>query len=126
MDIRDCAPEDLPSDLSYEDFLQMLLPLRDSLDILGGKWKLQIIFSLKFGRKRFKQIQREIPGISPKMLSKELKELEINDLAERYVHNTMPITVEYELTEYGQTLKSVVTELYKWGAAHRRHIAEKK
>jgi len=125
MDIKYCDREDLPSNVSYEDFVQMLVPLRDSLDILGGKWKLQIIFSLKFGRKRFKQIQREIPGISPKMLSKELKELEINDLAKRYVHNTMPITVEYELTEYEKTLKSVVTELYKWGAAHRRHIAER-
>jgi DNA-binding HxlR family transcriptional regulator len=125
MDTTDYNLENLPPDLSYEDFLQMLLPLRDSLDILGGKWKLQIIFSLKFGRKRFKEIQREIPGITSKMLSKELKDLEMNDLATRYVHNTAPITVEYELSEYGKTLKSVVIELYKWGSAHRRHIAHK-
>src|ERR1700749_4401215 len=120
MDTTEYDLENLPQDLSYEDFLQMLLPLRDSLDILGGKWKLQIIFSLKFGRKRFKEIQREIPGITSKMLSKELKDLEINDLATRYVFNTAPITVEYELSEYGKTLKPVVVELYKWGAAHRK------
>ncbi|TWI96265.1 HxlR family transcriptional regulator [Mucilaginibacter frigoritolerans] len=125
MDTTDYDLENLPPDLSYEDFLQMLLPLRDSLDILGGKWKLQIIFSLKFGRKRFKEIQREIPGITSKMLSKELKDLEMNDLATRYVHNTAPITVEYELSEYGKTLKSVVIELYKWGSAHRKHITSK-
>jgi DNA-binding HxlR family transcriptional regulator len=125
MEVKEQDLENLQIQLSPEEYVQMLLPLKDALDILSGKWKLQIIFSLKFGRKRFKEIQRAIPGISPKMLSKELKELEINELAQRFVYDTKPITVEYELTDYGQSLKPVVTELYKWGAAHRKRIIGK-
>jgi DNA-binding HxlR family transcriptional regulator len=125
MEVKEHDLENLQLQLSPEEYVQMLLPLKDALDILSGKWKLQIIFSLKFGRKRFKEIQRAIPGITPKMLSKELKELEINELAQRFVYDTKPITVEYELTDYGQSLKPVVTELYKWGAAHRKRIIGK-
>ncbi len=122
MKVKEQALKNLQVPPSSGKYEQMLLPLRDALDILSGKWKLQIIFSLKTGRKRFKEIQRTIPGITAKMLSKELKELEINDLAQRYVYDTMPVTVEYELTEYGQSLKPVIRELYKWGAAHRKKI----
>ena len=100
----------------------MILPVRDALDILSGRWKLQIILSLKFGKKRFKQIQREIPGLTPKMLSKELKELEMNELAEREVHDTVPVLIEYGLTPYGRTLSPLILELHSWGAAHRKRI----
>jgi DNA-binding HxlR family transcriptional regulator len=99
-----------------------LLPVKDALDILSGKWKIQIILSLSFGTKRFNQIQREIPRLTPKMLSKELKELEINELVVRTVYDTLPVTVEYQLTAYGQTLKPLIAELYKWGTKHRRRI----
>lgn len=111
-----------PSHLNSTECKNALLPVRDALDILSGKWKLQIILSLTFGKKRFKQIQREIPGLTPKMLSKELKELEINELAARYVYDTSPVTVEYELTPYGKTLKPLINELHKWGAKHRKRI----
>jgi DNA-binding HxlR family transcriptional regulator len=99
-----------------------LLPVKDALDILSGKWKLQIIISLTFGKKRFKQIQREIPGLTPKMLSKELKDLEVNELASRHVYDTSPVSVEYELTTYGKTLKPLIGELHKWGAKHRKRV----
>lgn len=99
-----------------------LLPVKDALDILSGKWKIQIIISLTFGKKRFKEIQREIPGITAKMLSKELRELEINELATRKVYDTKPVTVEYELTPYGRTLKKVISELHDWGSKHRKRI----
>jgi len=125
MEVKEQDLENSQAQLSPEKYMQMLLPLKDALDILSGKWKLQIIFSLKLGRKRFKEIQRSIPGITPKMLSKELKELEINELAQRFVYDTKPMTVEYELTDYGQSLKPVVSELYKWGAAHRKKIIGK-
>ncbi|SEO51730.1 helix-turn-helix domain-containing protein [Mucilaginibacter sp. OK283] len=126
MEVKEQYLENLQAQLSQEKYAQMLLPLQDALDILSGKWKLQIIFSLKLGRKRFKEIQRSIPGITPKMLSKELKELEINELAKRFVYDTKPMTVEYELTDYGQSLKPVVSELYKWGSTHRKRIIGKK
>jgi DNA-binding HxlR family transcriptional regulator len=111
-----------PSHLSTGECTKMLLPVKDALDILSGKWKLQIILSLTFGKKRFKQIQREIPGLTPKMLSKELKELEINGLAERKVYDTLPVTIEYALTPYGRTLKPLIGELHKWGSKHRKKI----
>ena len=111
-----------PSHLSSEQCVKMLLPVKDALDILSGKWKLPIIIALTFGKKRFKQIQREIPGISPKMLSKELKELEINQLVDRNVYDTVPVSVEYKLTAYGKTLKPLIGELHDWGAKHRKKI----
>ena len=111
-----------PAHASTGDCSKMILPVRDALDILSGRWKLQIILSLKFGKKRFKQIQREIPGLTPKMLSKELKELEMNELAERQVHDTFPILIEYSLTDYGRTLSPLIIELHAWGTAHRKRI----
>ncbi|HLP32510.1 MAG TPA: helix-turn-helix domain-containing protein [Bacteroidia bacterium] len=113
-----------PTHLNSGECTRMLLPVRDALDILSGKWKLQIILSLTFGKKRFKQIQREIPGLTPKMLSKELKELEINGLADRHVYDTAPVSVEYELTTYGKTLKPLIGELHKWGTKHRKKIIQ--
>ena len=114
-----------PSHVSSAECTKMLLPVKDALDILSGKWKLPIILSLTFGKKRFKQMLREIPGITPKMLSKELKELEINELADRNVYDTVPVTVEYELTTYGKTLKPLIGELHQWGDKHRKRILVK-
>jgi DNA-binding HxlR family transcriptional regulator len=111
-----------PTHLSSTECTRHVLPVKDALDILSGKWKLQIIISLTFGKKRFKQIQRELPGLTPKMLSKELKELEINGLASRHVYDTAPVSVEYELTAYGRTLKPLIGELHKWGTKHRKRI----
>ncbi|MBL7900699.1 MAG: helix-turn-helix transcriptional regulator [Bacteroidia bacterium] len=108
--------------MSGEQCTKALLPVKDALDVLSGKWKLQIILSLTFGKKRFKQIQREITGLTPKMLSKELKDLEINDLAIRKVYDTTPVIVEYELSPYGRTLKPLIGELHKWGTKHRKRI----
>jgi len=115
-----------PEHLATEECGKMLLPVRDALDILSGKWKLPIIISLTFGKKRFRQMQREIPGITSKMLSKELKELEINELAERHVYDTVPVSIEYELTPYGKTLRPLIGELHEWGAKHRRRIIGRK
>jgi DNA-binding HxlR family transcriptional regulator len=101
---------------------QYILPMRDTLDILSGKWKLPIIGALINGKMRFKEMERQIPKITARMLSKELKELEINQLVKRTVYDTMPVTVEYELTPYGASLKEVLIVLSKWGQAHRNRI----
>jgi len=100
-----------------------LRSVHDTLDILGGKWKISIISSLSInGKRRFMELQRDIEGIGAKMLSKELKELEINELVIRTVYDTKPVTVEYELTEYGNTLQTIINELSKWGIQHRKRI----
>ncbi|MBO0357880.1 helix-turn-helix transcriptional regulator [Hymenobacter sp. BT186] len=97
--------------------------VRDALDLLGGKWKLPIIVGLSNGPQRFKQLQREVVGITAKMLSKELKELEINGLLTRHVQaDTVPVAVTYTLASYGKTLFPVIEALHQWGQQHRTHI----
>lgn len=104
---------------------RMLLPVTDALYVLSGKWKLPIIIALAHGNKRFKELQREIDGITAKMLSKELRDLEMNQLVKRTVYDTTPVTVEYERTAYGDTLDGVIMALYDWGYKHRKLITSK-
>jgi len=99
-----------------------MLPVRDALEVLNGKWKLPIIISLSFGNKRFTQIARELTGITDKMLSKELKELEAHQLIRRTVYDSFPPTVEYSITPHGASLEKVVSEIRKWGMEHRKKI----
>ncbi len=103
-----------------------MLALADALDILNGKWKISIMCSLNENKKRFKELQRDVGRITGKMLSKELKELEMNELVSRRVLDTKPITVEYALTHYGETLEKVIGELVNWGIKHRKRILRKK
>lgn len=103
-----------------------LLPVKDALDILGGKWKIPIIIALSFDNKHFRQMVREIHGITPRMLSKELKELEMNQLIKRTVYDTSPVTVEYALTPYGKSLQEVIEALRIWGTQHRKRIINRK
>lgn len=102
-----------------------VMAVKDALEVLNGKWKLPIIISVSFGTKRFKQISKEVKGITDKMLSKELKDLEINQLVERTVYDTFPPTVEYAITDHGKTLQKVIAELGLWGLEHRRKIIGK-
>jgi DNA-binding HxlR family transcriptional regulator len=105
------------------DHTQRLLGMRDAMDILSGKWKIQIIAVLLFkGKMRFMDLLRVVDGIGAKMLSKELQDLETNQLITRTVRNTKPITVEYEITRYGRTLEKIVTEIVGWGIDHRKKI----
>ena len=99
--------------------------IKDALDVLNGSWKLQILALLSDGTKRFKEISKEVKGISDKMLSKELKELEMNHPVKRTVHNTFPPTVEYSVTEHTATLDEVMTALSNWGNVHRKKIIGK-
>ena len=103
----------------------MLIPVKDALEVLAGKWKLQIIIALTFGKKRFKEIAREIGGISDKMLSKELKEMERHQLIVRTVYDAFPPVVEYELTPHGKTLHKLIDSLREWGNIHRKKILGK-
>jgi len=105
-----------------KDCQEIMLPIKDALEILKGKWKLPIIVSLSFGSKRFKEISREISGITDRVLSKELKELEMNYLLTRTVHDTFPPTVEYEITDHGLSLEKVIMELKDWGLKHRKKV----
>ena len=98
------------------------LSIRDALEALEGRWKLLILFALSSGPRRFKQISKEVTGITDKTLSKELKNLEANKLLRRDVYDTFPPTVEYTITEHGKSLEKVMEELHYWGLAHRKKI----
>lgn len=100
----------------------MILPVRDALDVLNGKWKLPILISLTLGKKRFGEMAKEIPKITDRMLSKELRDLEMHGLVKRTVYDTIPVVVEYSLTEYGYSLDKVIEELRNWGIKHRQRI----
>jgi len=100
-----------------------LAAVGDALYAIGGKWKLRIIIALREeGNKRFNELQRTIPGISAKVLSAELKELELNGFVKRNVYPKTPVVVEYELTPYSDTLQDVLESLSRWGAMHRDKI----
>ena len=96
--------------------------VQDALYVLNGKWKLPIIIALREGNKRFGELQKTVKGISAKVLSHELKHLEMNEFIIRHVYDTMPVTVEYELTAYADTLDNVISSLRDWGARHRQQI----
>ena len=100
----------------------ILRPVRDALDILNGKWKLPIIVALSFGEKRFGEIAREVHGITDRMLSKELRDLEINGLVKRTVENSYPVKVTYALTPHSESLEEVIEALKNWGILHRKKI----
>lgn len=97
------------------------LAIQVTLDVVGGKWKLILISILRNGPFRFKELSREA-GITPRILSKELKELEMNGLVTRTVCDTRPITVEYALTDYSESLSEVIMAMHKWGTEHRERI----
>ena len=103
---------------------EILKPVRDSLDILNGKWKLPIIVALTFGEKRFTEITKEVHGITDRMLSKELRDLELNGLVTRNIEETYPVKVTYSLTPHSKTLKSVIDSLKNWGILHKKKLAE--
>lgn len=103
-----------------------MMAIQDSMDVLNGKWKISIISSIcYYSKRRFSDILNDVVGISNKMLSKELKELEMNKIVTRTVLDTQPITVQYELTEHGMSLRTIINNLTEWGITHRKEIIGK-
>lgn len=105
-----------------ENMKREFMALQDSLDIISGKWKLKIMAVLCQGEFRFSEIEKVIPDITPRMLSKELKILVQNKLVIRKVYDYTPVLVTYTLDDYGMTLQPVIQELVKWGIKHRQTI----
>lgn len=111
---------------SKENCKMQIMAVHDAMDVLNGKWRISILAVLCYrNKRRFSDILADVDGISNKMLSKELKDMEVNQLVTRTVLDTQPITVQYELTEYGQELQTVIKNLSAWGAKHRKKIIGK-
>ncbi len=107
---------------NYRDCLSALIPIRDALEVVNGKWKLLILVSIGVGNHRFREIQRSIPDLSTKVLAKELKDLEENGLIKRTVDDGYPVLITYTTLPYAETLGSVIEALKNWGEQHREHI----
>ncbi|MGB4415958.1 MAG: helix-turn-helix domain-containing protein [Paludibacter sp.] len=104
---------------------QFVMAINDTMNVISGKWKLPIIGSLLYGKKRFRELERGIPKISPRMLSKELKDLEANGIVKRTVYDSIPVIVEYELTISGESLNQVLEPMIEWGLQHRKNVIGK-
>jgi len=105
---------------------ESLSSVEDAIYVIGGKWKLKIIIALQEqGSIRFNELQRIVSGISARVLSNELKDLELNGFVKRVVHaEQTPVVVEYISTDYSKTLKPVIMALSEWGRMHKNNIRE--
>jgi DNA-binding HxlR family transcriptional regulator len=106
----------------YNDCISTISPVRDFLDVLSGKWKIPIIVSIGVGNDRFVDIQESIPGITPKVLAKELKELELHKLIKRTVVGDYPVRILYTHEPYADTLTPIIYAMKDWGIGHRKKV----
>ena len=96
-----------------------------SIEIMGGKWKSIILFYLLEGPIRFNELQRKVNGITQRMLTKQLRDLEAYGLVHREAYPEVPPRVEYSLTATGMTLKPILQSLRQWGLEHAQDILQK-
>src|SRR6185312_12720611 len=104
---------------------QSKCPAEFTLAMIGGRWKIPLIFHLLAGAKRFSELFRALPGVTQKMLTQQLREMERNGLVERKVYAQVPPKVEYELTPLGKSLKPVVDAMCRWGELHGAQTADR-
>ena len=106
------SPQDLPA-----------CPVETTLRLIGNKWEVLVLRDLMPGTKRFGELKQSIGGISQKVLTSKLRELEADGLVERHVFAEVPPRVEYSLTPLGRTLKPVLDAMEQWGTAYKKRIA---
>ena len=100
--------------------ISFVTAIKDALNVVSGKWKLAIICTMLRGPRRFNEMERLLNGLSPRMLARELRELEINGVVERFQSENAPAAVfSYQLTPSGQNLESVIVGMASWGVQHR-------
>ncbi|MBD7945435.1 MULTISPECIES: winged helix-turn-helix transcriptional regulator [Psychrobacillus] len=108
------------------DLQPELCRVDDALGILVGKWKPIILLTLlQEGTQRFSDLKRKVPGITQKMLTNQLRELEKEDIIARKVYPQVPPKVEYSITEYGKSLEPILNAMHEWGTAHILHKQKK-
>ncbi len=97
-------------------------PVEASLEVIGGKWKGVILFHILGGTKRFNELRRLMPAVTQRMLTRQLRELEADQVVERKVYPEVPPRVEYSLTEFGKTLEPILRMLQAWGTQYLDQI----
>ena len=106
------SPQDLPA-----------CPVETTLRLIGNKWEVLVLRDLMPGTKRFGELKQSIGGISQKVLTSKLREMEADGLVERHVFAEVPPRVEYSLTPLGRTLKPVLDAMEQWGTAYKKKMA---
>jgi DNA-binding HxlR family transcriptional regulator len=110
--IRDCS-------------VNYVLAVNETVNVISGKWKMAIMASLLFGKKRYSELAKEIPKINSRMLSKALRDLEANGIITRTVYESIPVSIEYGLTKSGRAFEKVVNVMLEWGLEHRKIVLGK-
>jgi len=108
--------------MTYEESDRMLLPMRDAIEIIKGKWKIPIILMLNKSGMRYKELILTVSGISSKVLSRELQDMERNLLIGKRTTISSPLTQEYYLTTHGKSLVPLIHQILTWGQTHRSVI----
>ncbi|SHH92150.1 transcriptional regulator, HxlR family [Flavobacterium sp. CF108] len=103
-----------------------VLPVMDAMYIISGKWRIPITIALMQGNKRFGEIQKEVSKITAKVLSHELKEMELNGFVNRKIYTEDSLRIQYELTDYSMSVKPVILSLRDFGIEHRKKIQEER
>jgi DNA-binding HxlR family transcriptional regulator len=98
-------------------------PVNATLNVIGGRWKILVIYHLADGIARFNELQRAVPGISKRVLAQQLRQLERDGIVARRVYDQSPPRVEYSLTDFGRTLEPVMERLCEWGETYEAHFA---
>lgn len=106
------SPQDLPA-----------CPVETTLKLIGNKWEVLVLRDLMPGTKRFGELKQSIGGVSQKVLTAKLREMEASGLVERHVYAEVPPRVEYSLTPLGRSLKPVLDSLEQWGTAYKKKVA---
>ena len=99
-------------------------PIQKTLQLIGGKWKLVILFNLQNGSKRFGELKRDLSPITQQMLTKELRDLEKNNFIHRKVFEIIPPKVEYSLSNYGKTLKPIFDSIQNFSDTNKKILAQ--
>lgn len=99
-------------------------PVEACVEVIGGKWKGVILFHLLGGTKRFNELARLMPAVTQRMLTRQLRELEADQIIERKVYPEVPPKTEYSLTEFGWTLEPVLRTLQGWGVSYLEQITQ--
>lgn len=98
--------------------------LSDTLYVMGGKWTLLIMHSLALGNRKFSDIKRSIPNITPRVLTQELRKLEENKLVKRKQHQYRTDIIDYEISSYCESLEPIIQNMIRWGKEHRSVIRD--